>query len=1246
MINFETFLLLNDEILKPYSFFEKVLTYYILKRLVKYLLVKYSKNYTIEICSCNELNVNNLFYSKYINFYKLQNDRRLLNFFRIILKEKKTDFKMHYNKHDIYIDNHSNKWNNNILKILYFYYNQLKNKNKLKCYGNFFLSFSTFIISLLHYENNVIKKKDKILFLFLFLLFFTTNSPMKKRNLKRFFNKKKKNTFFSDYKELYNIVYTHFNKVKIKDVQKLFKNHLFHIHIFNENVNEEKKSEKKKKVLILCKKTLFYLNEICANYIKLLNQNYNISNLKDKEQLLKSFCLLKSYDNKYHIFSLYNNTIMNRKKNNFCHLHVLLKNIYKNKLISKENMKKIIYFLRKKIVCTFYFKKYLKLFYYKFLFKYKKLRNNHYVIKYKNMKKHQKENKRLLISEINFIEEKKKSSFTLICAYICLINNNNYYNLYYFFIYLLKKNKSISFHEQINYFINEIAKIDAKCQYIWNMKNMFFYFYVQMYLKENLNIIKKGKSKRNLSNVFLFFLRIIINSNKYKIYKKKKKLIFTKSIIKTDIYNKKRSFKKYIIQKLYNNKNTINSWDFRYNSIYYKNKKKHKCVIMKNFLKYLRKNFDFFFKILECKSYNYMATSHIFILYNFLFFFCLKKKKKKNGCNFKIYSIKNILYKNYRIILHNNIYYYAFHNLFLMLYIQKIYHFLIQYLNNFFFVIFKKNIYTYNFNSLIIQKSYKQYKNPFNDKFYRNNYYSYDNIYKIDNTYNNKSSCCYKFNSSYKKKNNSDISKVDIYNNFYYNINNINNIYYNTICNNYNNYNSKNNLSKLIIDRNQLNQINKNHSLNAIVRSNFIYINNTYLEFYIFPRKKYCRVGSNINIYFLYERIKYFLINYKTNLKDMIKFLRKFYKENYYLSFYTNTLRNIFYCICNCNSFFYELFYNLIIPLLFQKNYSNTKKKKKTVIALLHDFDCYFMKELKFLKKHYTLIKIKYEEKYRQMKINNKFLRIYSNYNKTYSKSIKNNKKWITNNFHIFSINRDLCVYNMLISFNKLKNKKTKNEYQNFSLRNYYFIFFKCVINLIHEYSIYVYHILKKSFYTEKNIPTYFNKHYINNLDNNFNKINTNFIVNKVKNDLNYTKYNNPKNRIIKKNINDNNKCNVVKDNDIYNSNINNSKNYKDKEVTYFYLNLKENLNFLYKIYKDIFHFFEVFKKNNFILFYVLKKLVLSSKKIKKKIFFLKSFFSINFLMFLCEHTYIFYILKEIYKILRIIFSKKFYISN
>ncbi|ETW51468.1 hypothetical protein PFMALIP_00444 [Plasmodium falciparum MaliPS096_E11] len=68
MISFETFLLLNGETLKCYSFFEHVLTYYISKKLINIFYGKYGKYYNIEICSCEELSVENLFYSKSINF--------------------------------------------------------------------------------------------------------------------------------------------------------------------------------------------------------------------------------------------------------------------------------------------------------------------------------------------------------------------------------------------------------------------------------------------------------------------------------------------------------------------------------------------------------------------------------------------------------------------------------------------------------------------------------------------------------------------------------------------------------------------------------------------------------------------------------------------------------------------------------------------------------------------------------------------------------------------------------------------------------------------------------------------------------------------------------------------------------------------------------------------------------------------------------------------------------------------------
>ncbi|SOV20797.1 conserved Plasmodium membrane protein, unknown function [Plasmodium sp. DRC-Itaito] len=1428
MITFETFLLLNAQTLKCYSFFEHVLIYYISKRLINIFYGKYGKYYNIEICSCEELSVENLFYSKSINFgdspeKKKKGDKDIWEFFsQIILRKKKKKKKKKklktnenykkkhnymndeynttdrnsnnfnkckndkYRKNDITTHNicknykfHENilyyqeykdlynppevLWNYYLLKILFFLYHiYLKTQKKKKCKYNkekIFFSFCTYIICLLHYENNIIKNKDKLLFLFLFFFYFT------KWNLNNLINRKYRNrkllyhnVFYHHYnnikkkqKKHINInhcrdlfeeaIITHFYKLKYIDIQKLYNNHFFHIHIYREKKN--------KPILIICKKSLYFFNHIYLNYLKVYNCfnpiSYNIEKkyIKSNHQIksINPFKELKIFNIKYYTplyiliyYTIHSNN--NRKPNNaFEILYIMLK-----KKITQRNFRNNAQFFIKSFfsIKRFHFiptiiKNYLIHFFYKifychhekknYLFVLSNLVENPLILKFEHNKnceniiakiknisngtksieaiiKRTKPTtvKRTLKMISHNLRKKKKKTYikhiyyTTLCVYISLLYNNNYYNFYYLFVHILNKIKSDILCKKIHHFLDELAKIDPKCQYIWNAKKMVFFIYIKMYLKKSKFIFQKYKTKmeekqkknkinKSLQNIFPPCNKIKVkednNISKKKSYKyyinQKQKLLSFQNINKINDYikEKKERYKKkniYINKSIckniynvlnvhYKNNNFI-IW--KYTPIHYKYTEDYIFDLythLKNkIVKYILVNFDFFIKILECKTYNYMAASHVFTFYNILssYLFDIEKKNKEKDTYyipFQNKSIKYMFITKYKNVLHKNMYYYAFHYIFLLLYIKKIYSTVIFNLKKYFHVTVIKNMFTYNLNWLartentnntIIKNINKKKKNVTKKNYYITTEYKMciNDQHIINNHFTNKKYSNNMISLDIKQnkycdeiiKNNSPINKNDT--SFYYDVytcqsENIRNIY------------------------------NSSYHMNNIIKNNHVlYIYSTYMEFFLLWKQKQNKKNyehdqnqTYIKIYnfplFLYKKLNKFSTNYKIISNNMIKLLNEYYSENCYIHIYSTTFKNIIYCLCNYNFFFCQLFYNLILPLSFITNnyhttYSGKEQENKYLFThkytskLFVYYDNYFQKELTYMKKYYNNIKMKYKgQKITTTKNNNnnnnniyiyKFtyhsynslLKVHNKYvrNKKYGDNVlllinekyQKKKKWICNNFHIYSINNDMKNYNtssthhsILISYNKMQTKKKERikkkdgiikgyhvnkTFEYIYFKNYCDIFFKCIINLIHENCLYLYNMLKK-YYTHSS--------------------------------KDITIYHAEKKKFVQMNHYDN----------IINSPI----------------NLKECCNFLYKIYSDIFQFFKILKQKNFNFFYVLRVFAIDPlTKKKKKIYFLKFFFSMHFLIFLCEYTYIFSSLKEIYKILKFVFNKKFYI--
>ncbi|SOV73855.1 conserved Plasmodium membrane protein, unknown function [Plasmodium sp. gorilla clade G3] len=1437
MITFETFLLLNGETLKFYSFFEHVLIYYISKKLINIFYGKYGKYYNIEICSCEELSVDNLFYSKSINFgdstdEKKKGDKDIWDFFsQVILrkKEKKKNIKTNtnykkkqnsmnneyhtidrnsnnfnkckndkyrkndithnisknYNCHEHILYYEESKdlynppdviWNYYLLKILFFLYHiHLKTikKKKKKCKYDkekIFCSFCTYIICLLHYENNIIKNKDKLLFLFLFFFYFT------KWNLNNLINKKYRNrkllyhdVYYHHYnnikkkqkhinikycKDIYEeAIITHFYKLKYLDIQKLYNNHFFHIHIYREKKN--------KTILIICKKSLYFFNHIYLNYLRVYNysnpfsfyieKNYIKSNHQIKS--INTFKEFKIVNIKYytllHIilkyYIIYNNN--NRKYNNaFEILYILLKKMMKQKSFNNNSqlLIKSFFSIKQFNFLPTLIRKYLIHFIYKFFnchHEKKKKKNfvyvlpnlvhNPLILKFEHVKscgstttqiKRKISNRRksiaatmkrtkpkIVITTLKMIPHNWKKNkkniyikhiyYTTLCLYISLLHNNNYYNFYYLLVHILKKVKSDILCEKIHHFLNELAKIDPKCQYIWNAKKMLFFIYIKMYIKKSKFIFQKykrkiGKKKKLHTNIFSPCNKIkvkedIFKKKSYKYYIGENKLLSFQNISNIKDYikekkerynNKKKNIYIYKKKKIYKNiykalnvhykNNNFMIW--KYTPIHFKYIEDYTfdlySYLENKILKYILVNFDFFIKILECKTYNYMAASHVFTFYNILssYLFDIKKKKKKKEKDsfyipFQNKSIKYMFITKYKNVLHKNMYYYAFHYIFLLLYIKKIYAVLIFYLEKYFHVIIIKNMFTYHSNWLARTKNTNNTKS-------RNRNKEKKNIIK-----NNYITIPYKMCISDQHIINNHMKDKKYSNNM--NLLNIkqNQNYDEIINNNSHHININQNDSSFYYDiyryqsKNIRNIYNSSYHMKNIIKNNHVlYVYSTYLQFFLLSRKKQKKKKKNyehdknqtyIKEYnlplFLYKKLNKFTTNYKFISKNMIKLLNEYYSENCYIHIYSTTFRNIIYCLCNYNFFFCQLFYNLIFPLSFiTNNYQTTSSGKekenkylythKYTSKLFSYYDDYFENELKYMRKYYNIIKMKYkgqttkeeeEKKKKKKKKNNNNNNIYKykytyhsfnsilNVHNEYVKKKKDNdnvlflinekyqkkKKWICNNFHIYSINNDMknytttsTHYSILISYNKMQTKKKERIKKNDGIKksyhvnkkfeyiyykNYCDIFFKCIINLIHENCLYLYNILKKYYkHNSKGITIYRGEKKFVHMD--------------------------------------------------HYDNISNSP-----------FNLKECCNFLYKIYLDIFQFFKILKQKNFNFFYVLREFAIDPlKKKKKKIYFLKFFFSMHFLIFLCEYTYIFSSLKEIYKILKFVFNKKFYI--
>ncbi|SBS83175.1 conserved Plasmodium membrane protein, unknown function [Plasmodium ovale curtisi] len=1180
---------------KRLSPFESLLAHYVLKQLVSLFFVSSTTNYSIEVCLCKELTVSNLFYTKCISFCTLERDKGLLNFFtRVILGEKQKRENSHIEHDAGHSDVSSSKWNIFLLKILNFYYN--KHRKTRKGRGNnegknwsrkrkkeiFFFHFSQYIISLFHHENETIKRKDKLLFLFLFFLFITRYDVPPKRRCRTgkgpLISRENEKASPCSHKggsdrrggggvcdncygrgylaELFEEgVRKRFRRINKDAVRKLLGNHLYHVHVLDENWGNGKK------VLLLCKKALFCLNQICMNHLK-----YTKNEWSDKthlasysDEIFKSTRLLKLPKGHYQMFlrPFYHVTNMERNYTPYPFLVLLRGYMCRKKAFSfSQGMFRRSYFCRKKNWHPPFVKRYLLLFYHTFFHNHKKGMNIYDVQNMEHIDKEEGENELVAHGLCTLprwktqksCEKKKKkiNLFIATCVCISLMYNNSYYDLYYFFILMLRKRRSLNLFRKVNYFVDELVKMDAKCQYQWNVKNMLFYFYINMYHKRKEYHMKKCKEGVNRLNSSLRFApsRRILPSNVEVLDACEKGTIFlvmknrSKNVV---IFNEKKVNQKgrIIKQKMCAGTNSVSNCQLRVKHIalnydYAKGKlkkeKKKRIAWSSQLLKFIHKNFDFFLKILECKSYNYMAASHIFIFYNsFVHLFDHPLHISLRGNT----TLHILLEEKYRALLHKNIYYYAFHNSLLLIYVQKVYRVLLILLRDHFYIFFKKNMYTYNLDLLFHGKKCngKGRKIPKGEHIHENykmfapNYECHYNAMCTNFCKNNGKNGLhnYKCVNCRKKHINKRIMMkgYDTVCTFCCNMNRRNNLLYSdnnapNVCISHNSIDyTSNSLYKLIRHEGKRNDENytyigvnrteeKSHH-DKITRNNCVHVKNTYVEFYLFEKKKKKNYEQDRYIlpFLLYKKVKGKMTNYKSILLEMIKLLNRLYSEKYYVHFYANCVRNILYCVCNCSFFSLELFYNFIVPLFLReskylngqvterlggqtgKEHSYRRRKQKGQRAMttaLRNFDGYFTKELKYLKEYYALFKCTHGEENVLTRSCNHLQRISLCVNKTHLKCKMERKseggkgkKWITTYFHIFSINPNNpdTHINLLIAYKKMQKKKINaaakgKGKKKVLIRNYHCIFFKCIINVIHEHSLHIYHMLTNYAFMEK----------------------------------------------------------------------------------------------------------------------------------------------------------------------------------
>ncbi|KJP85212.1 hypothetical protein AK88_05139, partial [Plasmodium fragile] len=569
---------------------EGALTYYVVSRLRSLFFSKGGTNYEIEICSCDELSVSNLFHSKVIHFGGVHGDEEVRKFLcTVVLREgqqnvssnKKEDTspeeQPQLSKNSGRTSENCSRWNVFILKILFLLYKYGRGKEK-----KYFGEFASYVTSLFHRENGIIKRKDKLFFLILFFFLITKTDPWKGRRRKRHVGgrcsqfatkaarRKKKKKNCDHYKNFYEqLRRRRCDEFRLRAAHKFLRTGLCHVHLIQEGANAQLHSgEEKKTVLILCKKSLRYLSEVCAKWKSSQNCLSNDNCLN---------CLNRSGE-----FAGEGKNFSVKEK------HERLKNASLWKLMHKMKHRK---------ACGW----------------------GSTIGKRKRADLDTSMEGR--VEEEGIPGEEKPNPdrlFTVTCVCIYLLCNTNCYNHYYRLMSLLREIRTFHLHERVNHFVNELAKVDPKCQHVWNMKNALLYMYVEMCLKRSHLVVKQKKNKKDAH--------------------------------------------------VYSNE---------------------------EILKYVKDNFRFFVNILELKSYNYMATSHICKFNQLIGFLCMRKK---NGpCEST--SLRRTMEKRFYTIVKKNAYYYAMHNSFLLVHLQDMYLSLVECLrDSYYCVAVRTNLFTYSFD--------------------------------------------------------------------------------------------------------------------------------------------------------------------------------------------------------------------------------------------------------------------------------------------------------------------------------------------------------------------------------------------------------------------------------------------------------------------------------------------------------------------------------------------------------------------
>ncbi|ANQ07840.1 Uncharacterized protein PCOAH_00019770 [Plasmodium coatneyi] len=696
---------------------------------------------------------------------------------------------------------------------------------------------------------------------------------------------------------------------------------------------------------------------------------------------------------------------------------------------------------------------------------------------------------------------------------------------------LLRQRRSFHLHERVNHFVNELAKVDAKCQHVWNMKNALLYLYVEMCLKRGHRVVKKRNRKKGGQSLSLMGLS-------------------------TD--------RKGVPTQGPRNKSSP-SWTQG------KSRENTHASSKEQILKYVKEEFQFFDKILELKSYNYMATSHICTFNQLIRFLC--GGRKNSLC--ESISISKTIKKRFYTIVRKNAYYYAMHNSFLLVHLQDMYLSLVELLKSSYSIVVRTNLFTYSFD---LVRGYQLCSDaPWNRA--KGGVHTSNN-HRSDGQHDG----------------------------------------------------AEGPIQTMLNPMVKVTHRDEPHTGYYPQRSRFSHHKSTYLEFILFERgggKNYEQIRK-ITPKILYKKLKRKMKKYKVLSRQMIHLLDKLYSEKIYIHFYSNGLRNVLYCRCNCNVFFLEVVCSVILPLQLKRHIGgkndspigrsdewkgtpsveNQQAEKKTHIQeetswLLRSLDHFLAKELKYLFHEYTRFRVKYgeEKKNNLTKRVSRLLKRGAQVRETWYHSrattkgdIKTKRKgWIANGFPTVGHHGEDDPPSHP---KKEKMQQTGDEATCPPvLVSYYGIFFKCIIYTIHEYALQICGLLRGRF---RQVPSSF---------------------------VDPEHLQHPK-------------CphHVLPPFE--------GTKQSGGSLPHDKLNCNDNLRTLRKIYLDILRFLKATKMKDWkkrgtpFSHLANRQSKTTPKRGPNKTPFLKFLFSANFRLFLCEHRYAFYLLREVCRALQFVFPR------